>query len=526
MAAEKKEDSADEKSSDEPSGGPGEDSLAGLRVHGLPNISSSREEEKEGGVDIKKILARIEKENKEQVVRNLGKFGPVSNETVVIIIQVHNREAYLRQLISSLSAARHIENTLLVFSHDVWDEEINTLVRGIEFTLVVQMFYPFSLQTHPHSFPGESAQDCPRDATHEKAQTLRCTNSKWPDIHGHYREAKFTQTKHHWWWKTNRVFNGLDVTKDFHGSVLFIEEDHYVSTDFLHVLDLMKKEKARLKQKVDIISLGTYLKRFNYKLHSKQDPRHVRKFREGDPRFRHRKSPENFRKSPKKFRESPLNGPESPRRLLSLGSAARDVHESELSNPINESTPVFSKKISASRNLLWDSPLDFVQDLFNKELHFWDGGPVFSKQQKVEVNEWISSKHNMGMAFTREVWSRIVSCSHQFCEYDDYNWDWSLQHISHSCLKEKLQVMMVRGPRVFHIGECGVHHKKSDCDSSAALDKVTAIIRSALPYFFPQRLTLVKTLVRKKVKLKKGNGGWGDKRDHQLCHNMTLPPHR
>ena len=26
--------------------------------------------------------------------------------------------------------------------------------RGIEFTLVVQMFYPFSLQTHPHSFPG------------------------------------------------------------------------------------------------------------------------------------------------------------------------------------------------------------------------------------------------------------------------------------------------------------------------------------------------------------------------------------
>jgi len=412
MAAEKKEDSADEKSSDEPSGGPGEDSLAGLRVHGLPNISSSREEEeKDRGVDIKNILARIEKENKDQVVRNVDKFGPMTNETVVIIIQVHNRESYLRQLITSLSAARHIEKTLLVFSHDVWDDQINTLVRGIEFSLVVQMFYPFSLQTHPHSFPGESAKDCPRDAKPEKAATLGCTNSKWPDIHGHYREAKFTQTKHHWWWKTNRVFNGLDITKDFHGSVLFIEEDHYVSTDFLHVLDLMKREKARLKQKVDMISLGTYLKRFNFKLHAKQ----------------------------------------------------------------------------------------------------------------VEVNEWISSKHNMGMAFTREVWGRIVSCSPQFCEYDDYNWDWSLQHISHSCLKEKLQVMMVRGPRVFHIGECGVHHKKSDCDSSAALDKVTAIIRSALPYFFPERLTLVKTLVRKKVKLKKGNGGWGDKRDHKLCHNMTLP---
>ena len=43
--------------------------------------------------------------------------------------KVHNRESYLRQLIASLSAARHIEKTLLVFSHDVWDEQINTLVR-------------------------------------------------------------------------------------------------------------------------------------------------------------------------------------------------------------------------------------------------------------------------------------------------------------------------------------------------------------------------------------------------------------
>ena len=31
--------------------------------------------------------------------------------------------------------------------------------RGIEFSLVVQMFYPFSLQTHPHSFPGETNEN-------------------------------------------------------------------------------------------------------------------------------------------------------------------------------------------------------------------------------------------------------------------------------------------------------------------------------------------------------------------------------
>ena len=40
----------------------------------------------------------------------------------------------------------------------------------------------------------------------------------------------------------------------------------------------------------------------------------------------------------------------------------------------------------------------------------------------------------------------------------------------------------------------------------------------------PCRLTLVKAMVRKKpVKLKKGNGGWGDARDHRLCLNMTIP---
>ena len=38
-------------------------------------------------------------------------------------------------------------------------------------------------------------------------------------------------------------------------------------------------------------------------------------------------------------------------------------------------------------------------------------------------------------------------------QYDDYNWDWSLQHVSLNCMKEKMQVMLSKGPRVFHIGE-------------------------------------------------------------------------
>ena len=40
-----------------------------------------------------------------------------------------------------------------------------------------------------------------------------------------------------------------------------------------------------------------------------------------------------------------------------------------------------------------------------------------------------------------------------FCRFDDYNWDWSLQFTSMSCIKGRLKVMLMKSPRVFHIGE-------------------------------------------------------------------------
>jgi N-acetylglucosaminyltransferase II (MGAT2) len=52
----------------------------------------------------------------------------------------------------------------------------------------------------------------------DRAQKLKCINAKHPDIYGHYREAQFTQTKHHWWWKANRVFDQLEVTQNYTGA--------------------------------------------------------------------------------------------------------------------------------------------------------------------------------------------------------------------------------------------------------------------------------------------------------------------
>ena len=99
---------------------------------------------------------------------------------------------------------------------------------------------------------------------YRRALNLDCINAQHPDLYGHYREAKFTQTKHHWWWKANRVFDQLAATRNHTGMVLFLEEDHYVAEDFLHVLRLMERTCKHSCERCNVLSLGTYLKTYNY----------------------------------------------------------------------------------------------------------------------------------------------------------------------------------------------------------------------------------------------------------------------
>lgn len=70
----------------------------------------------------------------------------------------------------------------------------------------------------------------------------------------------------------------------------------------------------------------------------------------------------------------------------------------------------------------------------------------------------------------------------------------------------------------------GVHHKKNNCESTAVIAKVQNVLKSAKKHLFPSQLTLTNAAIAKKTKLRKGNGGWGDVRDHQLCLNITLNP--
>lgn len=426
-----------------------------LTVH--PRNSTVNSTERIATKNITEIRRAIQRNNEAQIIYNEDIFGPVQNDTVIIAIQVHTRLTYLRHLIVSLAQAKEIDRTLLIFSHDYYDEEINNLVRSIDFTKVMQIFYPYSIQTHPHEFPGMDPNDCPRDTKFEQAVKLECNNALYPDLHGHYREAKYTQTKHHWWWKANRIFNQLQCTAGHTGYVLFLEEDHYVAEDFLHILSLLKSTADKSCPQCEILSLGTYLKTYQY---------HVN----GDKRKKN------------------LN--------LNYIQQVKAANE-ERRKKRTENLPTWNFQVYPN---------------------------LYSATQKVEITPWHSSMHNMGFAFNRTVWGHIMALQSQFCAYDDYNWDYSLLHLSQNMPgREKFKVIVCKGPRVFHIGECGFHHKKSNCNASTVISKVQKLLQNAKPYLFPTRVSATVTAggAKHNKKLVKGNGGWGDIRDQELCANMT-----
>jgi N-acetylglucosaminyltransferase II (MGAT2). len=51
---------------------------------------------------------------------------------------------------------------------------------------------------------------------------------------------------------------------------LFIEEDHFLAEDFLHTLNIMQSTVRMTCSQCNILSLGTYLKTYNYYADSKK----------------------------------------------------------------------------------------------------------------------------------------------------------------------------------------------------------------------------------------------------------------
>ncbi|XP_019406724.1 PREDICTED: alpha-1,6-mannosyl-glycoprotein 2-beta-N-acetylglucosaminyltransferase [Crocodylus porosus] len=336
---------------------------------------------------------------------------------VALVVQVHARAEHLRLLLGSLRRARGVERALLVLSHDVWSAELEALARAVDFCAVLQVFFPFSLQLYPHEFPGRDPRDCPRDLGVAAARRTGCLNAAFPDAFGHYREAPFAQAKHHWWWKLHFLWGRVRALRDLPGPIVFLEEDHYVAPDFLHVLAHLQGLQQRHCPDCQVLALGSY----------------------GLP-GRHRGG-----------------GGE--------GEAAAFA----------------------------------------------------GRADKVELKTWRSTEHNMGMAFGRDTYQQLRACADAFCTYDDYNWDWTLQHLTVACLPRFWKVLVPEVPRVFHTGnDCGMHHKQT-CRPGALVAKVDALLDANQQHLFPDTMSISKRYPLAPVAPHVKNGGWGDIRDHELC---------
>merc|ERR1711981_1429875 len=82
----------------------------------------------------------------------------------------------------------------------------------------------------------------------------------------------------------------------------------------------------------------------------------------------------------------------------------------------------------------------------------------------------------MGMSLNRKTFEKIYSAREEFCTYDDYNWDWTLQ----KCIPKMggFRTLVAVAPRVFHVGNCkgpegGTHSNKKTtaCDLEAVKKK-------------------------------------------------------
>ena len=118
-------------------------------------------------------------------LHNADKFGehPGDDDSVVIVIQAHARANFLAELLRSLRAAKGIEEATLVVSTDLFDDDIERQIGTIDFCRYHRIHFPFAMQLYPSSFPGEDANDCPRDLSRDEAESRGCNNAASPDMY-------------------------------------------------------------------------------------------------------------------------------------------------------------------------------------------------------------------------------------------------------------------------------------------------------------------------------------------------------
>ncbi|KRX98926.1 Small G protein signaling modulator 3 [Trichinella pseudospiralis] len=132
---------------------------------------------------------------------------------------------------------------------------------------------------------------------------------------------------------------------------------------------------------------------------------------------------------------------------------------------------------------------------------------------EIKIEYWYSSKHNLGMTFSRTFWNELKSRAIPFCTYNDYNWDWTLNHIQ-THIARNWKAVVLKSSRVFHIGDCGTHTESNNCNAS--LEAVKNYIKEINISTYTFRVDEGGRLFANWV-TPQPFGAWIDPRDHLLC---------
>lgn len=381
------------------------------RNHNVPDLNSQDLPINMNKLNISMLVNQIRTFNEKETIQNLESFGKITEKTIIIVILVDKFSNNFKILLTSLSQIYGMDEVFLIFSHSYFDENLNSMIRSIEFCRVLQIYYPYSIQTHQNEFPGYSQSDC----RNNRKFRSKCTGST-QDMRGRFREPSRSENKHHWWWAANTVFSDLSSTQDHKGLVIFMEGNFILSEDFIYMASFMKT-----------------------------------------------------------IADSPPSV-----EFLTFGDA----------------------KIPSEMDLA---------DFYSLREYFW------------------TPTETGVIAFDIRAWDSIVGHYDVFCTFDDASWQRSLYFISvtrRDGIRYKTLSTFI--PRVYKLGKSTPSFLSALFDSEDTNDilRFSSLVNSSVGNLFPVYLELYTEVVFDDdddviFDYSEGDGGWADRRDWELCLNIT-----
>ena len=137
----------------------------------------------------------------------------------------------------------------------------------------------------------------------------------------------------------------------------------------------------------------------------------------------------------------------------------------------------------------------------------------YAVSDQLEIFSWTSTKSGLGFVLLPDFYRQLVEVTDAMCEFDDYNWSWSLQVALSNQLKDRSLILQFKSSRVFRLGSCHTMPTQS-CTLNEEVEFIENLYRSRP--LFPDELQVVSENKSPSIS-PRPNGGWGDIRDQVLC---------